>query len=651
MKRKLILVIASLLFGGIMYAQNYHWADFDYHDFNQPMIVISKVQFNGTLQNYADVEVAAFVGNELRGRSFLFEPYPNTAIGGQYFAYVPCYYNSTGETFTFKAYDHESGTEYDLCNSELIGQDDGHGTVENPVVLNFTKTEVPTFGPVYPWVSSTIYQGEGMMVTAQIRINGQFVGSTHYQVGAFCGDECRATSGNALVDWTAENLGYFAYMNVMGNNGDIINFYLFDMTSNSVVQAICSTTIELVNGNELGLDILGGDIFILDFVSEQTFSLNQGWNWWSTYIEQTGIDGLTMLETSLGHNGLTVKSQNDFTDNYYQDLGVDYWYGSLENLSNEQGYLINVSTDCDASMTGVPAKAVNHPITLFPNWNWVGYPVASAQTVTTALAGFTPSPDDVVKGQSDFTSYYEGYGWYPDDFTLVPGQSYLYCSNATANKTLTYANGSRDWETPNNGEAVQTYWKANPHAYADNFNVIAVVDVDNVEQRSETLELGAFVNGECRGSTHLRYFAPLDRYVAMLTVTGQENEQVEFRLIDTEIPGTEKTSVNRLVFNKNAIVGSLGNPYEIRFGECNVVTTNMALYPNPVEKGHEFSLDIPHDETIIEIVITDVLGAQARHETGALNAKSVKGLPTAGVYVIKVVSKSGTVYYGRIVVE
>ncbi|MBO6026156.1 MAG: T9SS type A sorting domain-containing protein [Bacteroidales bacterium] len=406
-------------------------------------------------------------------------------------------------------------------------------------------------------------------------------------------------------------------------------------------------------GNHEEKDMVAEYTFVYDGPGPvtQTDALVQGWNWWSTYVEQNGTNGLEMLETALGHNGLTIKSQNDFTDNYYQDIGVDYWYGSLENLQNEQGYLINVSANCNTSMTGTATIPANHPITILPNWNWVGYPVASAQTVTTALAGFSPSPDDVVKGQSDFTSYYEGFGWYPDDFALVPGQSYLYCSNATANKTLTYANGSRGWKAPNSGKTTKLSWKTNVHAYADNFNVIAVVNVDNVEQRNENLELGAFVNGECRGNSHLRYFAPIDRYVAMLTVTGQEDEQVEFRLIDTEIPETEKTSVNRLGFKKNAIVGRLGNPYEIRFGECDVVTTNMALYPNPVEKGHEFSLDIPHDETLFEIVITDALGVQVRHETGALNAKSVKGLPTAGVYVIKAVAKSGTTYHGRIIVE
>ena len=384
--------------------------------------------------------------------------------------------------------------------------------------------------------------------------------------------------------------------------------------------------------------------------ASQTNSLTQGWNWWSTYVEMNNVDGLGMMQNSLGHNGLTIKSQNDFTDNYYQDMGEDYWYGSLENIQNEWGYLINVSAACNATMTGSAAIPALHPITIQPNWNWIGYPVAVPQTVANALAGFNPMPDDVVKGQSDFTSYYEGFGWYPDDFMLVPGQSYLYFSNANAGKTLTYASGSRGGALKSR-KLGATYWNNNVHAYADNFSVMAVVKVDSVEQRDEHLELGAFVNGECRGSVRLRYFAPLDRYYAMLTVSGQDGDLVGFRLIHSESLEENETCGNHLVFSKNAIVGSLGKPYEIRFGEAEDAMVDMVLYPNPVERGATFSLMIPSGETVTEVIITDVVGNQLRHETGAIDANSIKGLPTAGVYVIKAVAKSGNTYHGRLIVE
>ena len=66
----------------------------------------------------------------------------------------------------------------------------------------------------------------------------------------------------------------------------------------------------------------------------QSNYLSQGWNWWSTYIEQSNIDGLSMLEQSLGHKGVTIKSQFDFVQNFYSDYGEDA-YKPSDNLTTE----------------------------------------------------------------------------------------------------------------------------------------------------------------------------------------------------------------------------------------------------------------------------------------------------------------------------
>ena len=77
----------------------------------------------------------------------------------------------------------------------------------------------------------------------------------------------------------------------------------------------------------------------------------------------------------------------------------------------------------------------------------------------------------------------------------------------------------------------------------------------------------------------------------------------------------------------------------------------MSLYPNPVDKGQPFSLKIPQQETITEIIVTDMLGEVIRYETGALDVKSIQGLPACGVYVIEAVARSGNRYHGRLIVS
>ena len=413
----MLLFVASVLFSGMMFAQDYHWADFDYHDYTRPMIVFSRVQFNGEFQNRADIEVAAFVGDELRGRSFLFEPYPNSPIAGQYFAFAPCYYDAPGETFTFKAYDHLAELEYDICATELVGQDDGHGSIENPIILNFSRTEEPTYGPEYPWVPSTAYSGEGMVVTAQIKINGVLVDRGSYEVGAFCGEECRATSGTqGLDDWTEDDLGYFAFMNVMGNNGDSISFYLHDLENNCNFAGICFTTIELENGGELGIDILGGDIFVLNFVTEQIFTKEiEG------YAEDS-IGHYYLIASPIGEvdpENVTNMLENSF-DLYYfnqsSDLewinykGADGNYDLLPGI----GYLYANSDSVTLTFTGFPYGG-DGEVTLtydasanFPGWNLVGNPFTDTAYIDREFYVMNSIGTEIIAGEGNSVAAMEG---------------------------------------------------------------------------------------------------------------------------------------------------------------------------------------------------------------------------------------------------
>ena len=382
----------------------------------------------------------------------------------------------------------------------------------------------------------------------------------------------------------------------------------------------------------------------------QTMNLTIGWNWWSTYIEQSNIDGLSMLENSLGHKGVTIKSQFDFVQNFYSDYGEDVWFGSLEGLANEQGYMIDVTEDCISEMRGVRTQPTSHPITLQPNWNWIGYPVDSRQGIASALAGFNASPDDLIKSHFEFSTYYEGFGWFPDDLVMTPGEGYFYYSNADESQVLTYNNVDRGEILPEKSD--QRLWKTNVHAFADNLSIMAVVSVDSVEQRDENLELGAFVNGECRGSARLKHFGLSDRYYAMLSVAGQEGDKVDFGFINKEKSQGSMISENHITFVRNGIMGSLDAPYIVKFNTSTEVWQgSMVLFPNPVERNKTFNLDIPKNEMLKEIIIVDMLGEEVLRKTGALKSNEIAGLPVAGIYVVKAITESGNVYHGRLIVK
>ena len=393
-------------------------------------------------------------------------------------------------------------------------------------------------------------------------------------------------------------------------------------------------------GNREDKEFLAEFIYSQDNVTLQNNTLVQGWNWWSTYVEQSTMDGLTTVENSLGNNGLTIKSQNEFTTNYYENMGYDYWYGGLEAIDNEHGYMINTNDQCNVRMLGTPTQPEDHPIAIGANWNWIGYPVGQQQLLATSISGtFQPESEDVMKNHSGFATYYPGYGWYPDDFVMTPGEGYLYKSNSTANKTLTYVLSGRYSSTEKQKEIHQ--WKPEIHKYADNISVIAVLDMNGCEIR-ENIEVGAFVNGECRGSAILRYFEPTDRYYAMLSIAGEDDDVVSF-----EIQGSN--SETHITFHKNDVIGSLDAPLQIEFGSIGNDVSNLTLYPNPVERDANFSIDIPAWEKVSEVTITNVLGLVIRKEsTDGIN---MNGIHEPGIYIVKITCKTGNVYQNVLIVK
>ena len=132
----------------------------------------------------------------------------------------------------------------------------------------------------------------------------------------------------------------------------------------------------------------------------QTSNFSEGYNWWSTCIEQEGIDGLSMLQEALGANGVTIRSQaNGYIDYYGEDYG---WWGSLSGINNESSYRVITSAPCSVTLTGNAAVPSEHPVTLSHGWTWMGYVPSSAMDVNTALADLDAVVGDKVKSQQGY---------------------------------------------------------------------------------------------------------------------------------------------------------------------------------------------------------------------------------------------------------
>ncbi len=468
-------------------------------------------------------------------------------------------------------------------------------------------------------------------IVASVTLDGTAVTTNaSYRLGAFVGEELRGIA----AQHTDNNFWIQVFYN-QGTN-ETITFKFYDGSQEYTTCSVTKATQEEGWGTPT-------NPVVLDFATTQTMTqtstLAAGWTWWSTPVEQNGINGLQILENSLGTNGVNIKGQN--TSAVYVDfLG---WLGDCP-ITNEASYMINVLNNCDVSMTGVVANPENHPITIAPNWNWIGYPVNQSQTIATALGNdFQPSDGDVIKGQNSSSVYLDFIGWLPADFMFTPGSGYMYYSNADSNKSLIYRN-TRGTEMVSLSD--KRHWHANYHVAEGNITLFGEVFVDDILQRSEDIELGAFVNGECRGSARLLYVEPIDAYYVIMTITGEEGDLIEFQLYNQQDGSVNTQSYSHLNFVQNEIVGEPNNPYPIYFSNHEGL---LNLFPNPVERNQTFTLGVPQNEVVLQAIITDVTGNVISQKIDSQRIQN--GISVSGIYFVKVICESGRIYSGKIIVE
>ena len=105
----------------------------------------------------------------------------------------------------------------------------------------------------------------------------------------------------------------------------------------------------------------------------------------------------------------------------------------------------------------------------------------------------------------------------------------------------------------------------NPGNYSLVMALNGVIQINGAEQVSDQLEVGAFCNGECRGSQMASVFPFTGRYIIMLSIDGENGDQITFKLYDHSV-GQELslTSPNAVIFNNDGL-GNYFEPYVLNF--------------------------------------------------------------------------------------
>lgn len=141
MKKYLFILIVSLFFGGSVFAQTHHWTCND-NEFMNNMTVAFWVTLDGNyvgnpdtqVDDYDyDIEIAAFVDEECRMTTFLYNVAPSLHL----YVMNSVHFSLAGEPVSFKMYIHSTGKEYDMCDYTTNVSENGCGSIDDPIILPF----------------------------------------------------------------------------------------------------------------------------------------------------------------------------------------------------------------------------------------------------------------------------------------------------------------------------------------------------------------------------------------------------------------------------------------------------------------------------------------------------------------------------------
>ncbi len=512
-------------------------------------------------------------------------------------------------------------------------------------------------GPRPDWTVNPYDYLNSMNVIGQIKIEDVFQEDPEDMLAAFIGTKC---VGIVNPQFSKTLNSYIFYMDIYGNTedeGKSLTFSLWDAGTGRIYP---------------GVDVIGGALSFFDssikgsIVSpmifnatdkvEQQLSIKKGWNWISTNVVNNEPSNLLMkqLQTGLETDGLQIKSQ--FGSTIISDIG---WEGNLQSLSTGLMYLLQSTQPKNVKLIGSTAKSNDFEILIYkkpnpitnPNtgkvttfqhgWSWVGYVPQFVAPVQEALSGLISNEGDVIKGQMGFATY-SGGAWFGSLQYLVPGSGYMYGSTGSSEKRFVYPSQyiSKSKVKMQSKEATTFKWDYITGTYPSSMIVNAVVKINDVEMTSTNLQIGAFIDDECRGVIELAYNAARNRYFAYLSVWGSSddtNKKITFKCYnpttDKEYVASDKTSD----YIMNTTKGTTASPYLI---SCSTTTDQSVfdagdriIYPNPVVNTLNFNYE-PSGIELFEII--DATG-RTKVYTKVINKNSVNvdGL-VPGIYTLRV---------------
>lgn len=643
------------------------------------MTLLGVIFLDGEEQRSTELEVGAFCGDEIRGTGkATYCPPVDRYI-------LPLIvYGNVNDAITFKLYDPSVEEEYDSDPGLVLSfTTDGYGSITQPEVLSFFTT-APSTEPLMVTVTAdptTVCAEESVSLTAiategtgnytytwspaDLIAEGQ--GTANATTAALTSNAeftCTVSDGIETVEATVQvtvkalpitgagqdqTISYGATAHLGAYNAGVGAVYSWEPAEliQGNAQQRFVTTVNLYATQTFTLTVTRNGCEVVDdmtvFVTPptQTIALENGWKWMSIYMEcdETTLNSLKNSISASNVSQALIKSQ---TGSLIFENGN--WFGnSLTAFENENMYMVQLDQNLNVTLNGSVANPEAHPITLNMGWKWISFLSMTTMSLGDALSGITPNADDVIKGQDGFSSY-DGASWVGSLTNLEPGKGYMYQNNGDANLTLVYPTAGKGVVEESSAEL---HWKNDPYQFAHNLSMM--VSLEGVTLSEGSHEIGAFVNGECRGSALVQQVN--NQFMAFLTVTGEPGDMVSFKVYDVNTHEEWEGIEERLSFSSDDVLGSLRQPFMLHLDANGLAALHgqVSIFPNPTQAGTELHLVVPSHDQTLTVEVIDLLGTTVY--TGTTRDGILRGMRKSGIYTLKATDLEGNTYYGKLIIN
>jgi hypothetical protein len=375
-------------------------------------------------------------------------------------------------------------------------------------------------------------------------------------------------------------------------------------------------------------------------------NLAAGWNWISLSAVPADLNVAPVLANLTMTNLDYIKSATASAV-YYTASG---WFGDLTNLPQYEMLMFKKATSQNWILTG---KEINPSLVTIPvttGWNRIGYIMKGNSKLGEAFdSASLPTGDIVLKSKEASAVYYPASGWAGDldSLRILTG----YMMKTEGNSNLKYLAGSAKLKSAQstvfNRNLLYNEYKINPASFENSANLIGeLVNANNENIICKGDLLLAYEKNESRGVTEAVFVPDLNRYVFVLTMFSDTNQEIlNFRL-KSLTNNTEEAITEELIFKTDEIFGKPMNPILLHLSNATGINETgtdptISIYPNPVNE----ELQIVSQSKIKSVTLSGLSGnsIQLLSNISEYNLKLDTRTLVPGMYMLKVETSKGIV--------